>query len=435
MVRFYFTSEKPFAKQPKETEHLFQNYEVPFEYAFKTINDLLTHDYNFRKFYQITPIYEIDIQEPQFYVMACRHNRYEITNIGGDVYHEINYQKLIPHEHLYAIAKGINQKYFEIDINNKELIYALICRGYKEDLEKIITAWQKGETDIRQDSQIATLFVIHHANKYGDFFLPETKHVGFTHLLDAYAKYGTPEQQDYLLKYREHNHILILTKYATTQLKQKLLNEKSTVIKKEILSNSERNELDLTSLLKSRNRSVLTKLIDKTNNEDFFQLLKNLLSRSFMPKLDDIAMSMLMERCIEIYPELVDNLITKINQTKFKSTLFQVDNNKFRNKLINERPILSTKDKKTLIHFGGYPYAQMFESEISNDIKEYVEECLDKQDEHLQTIKDAKFSIYKTSLNALSNENLNKLMQENIAPFKKEAIQNVIHKRREAGQY
>ena len=433
MVKFYFTSEKPFAKQPKEIGHLFQDFACPYEYASATIDDLLTK--KFEKSFELHPIYEIDIQEPTFHVHPFHHKNYKITNAGGDTYQEIDYHKLIPYNHLYAIAKGINQKHFEIDIKNKELIYALICRGYKKDLEKIITAWQKGENDIHKDSQIATLFVTHHANKYGDFFLPETRHVGFTHLLDAYAKYGTPEQQDYLLKYRAHDHILMLTKYATTQLKQKLLNEKSTVIKEEILSNSERNELDLTSLLKSKNRNVLTKLIDKTSNEEFFQLLKNLLSRSFMPKLDDIAMSMLMERCIEIYPELVDNLVTKINQTKFKTTLFQVDNNKFRNKLINERPILSTKDKKTLIHFGGYPYAQMFESEISNDIKEYVEECLDKQDKHLRTIKDAKFSIYKTSLNALSNENLNKLIQENIAPFKKEAIQNVIDKRREAGQY
>ena len=433
MVKFYFTSEKPFAKQPKETEHLLQEYECPFEYAFETINDLLTH--KFRRFYQMTPIYEIDIQEPKFHVKPAFHNQYKITNIGGDLYHEIDYQKSIPHDHPYAIAKGINQAHLEIDINNKEILHALICRGYKEDLEKIITAWQKGEPGIYQNSYIATLFVTHHASKYGDMSLSETRHVGFSDLLDAYAKHGTPEQQEHLIKYREYSHILMLADYANTELKQKLLNEKSNAIKEKVLSNSKRNELELTTLLKTRKTSLLRKLIDKTNDNEFRQLLENLLSRSFMAKLSEIGTTMLIERCIETCPDLLDDLVAKLNQSKFNSNLFQVNNNKFRNKLIDENPNLSTKDKIILIHYGGYPYAQLFETEISKGVARCVEECLYRQDKHIQTIIDDKFSIYKTSLNALSNENLNKLLKEDIAPFKKEAIRNVLDKRREAGQY
>ena len=433
MVKFYFTSEKPFAKQPKEIEHLFQDFACPYEYASATIDDLLTK--KFEKSFELHPIYEINIQEPTFHVHPFHHKNYKITNAGGDTYQEIDYRKLIPYNHLYAIAKGINQEDFEIDINNKELLYALICRGYEKDLEKIINYWQKGEPSIYQNSHIATLFVTHHADKYGDFFLSETKHLAHSNVLAAYGKYGTTEQQDYLLKYRSHSHILMLADSANTELKQKILNEKSDVIKEKVIFNSERNELNLTALLKTRKRSILQRLISKTNDDKFRQLLKNLLSRSFMAKLNETSTTMLVERCIETCPDLLDDLVTKINQAKFNSNLFQVDNNKFRNKLIDENPKLSTKDKIILIRYGGHPYAKLFETDISKGVARCVEECLYQQDDHIQTIKVEKLSICKRKLNFLNNENLNKLLEEDIAPFKKEAIRNVLDKRREAGQY
>lgn len=433
MVKFYFTSEKPFAEYPKENAHFFQEFACPYEYACTTIDDLLSK--KFEKSFELHPIYEIDIQEPKFHVHPFYHNNYKITNAGGDTYREIDYQKLIPYDHLYAIAKNINQEHFKIDINNKELLYALICRGHDEDLEKIIDAWQKGEPGIYQNSHIATLFVTHHANKYGNLFLSETKNIKLSNLLDAYANYGTTEQQEHLLKHSSHNHILMLTNCANKELKQKLLNEKSNLIKEKILSNSERNELDLTALLKTRNRGVLEELIDKTNNDEFRQLLINLLGRSFMSKLNETGTTMLIERCIETCPDLLNDLLDKINRVTLNSTLFQVDNNKFRNKLIEENPNLSTKDKIILIRYGGYPYAKLFETDISKGVERCVEECLYQQDKHIQSINDYQFSIFKKELNFLSNEKLNKLMHENIAPFKKEAIQNVLDKRQEAGQY
>ena len=433
MVKFYFTSEKPFAKYPKENAHFFQEFACPYEYACTTIDDLLSK--KFEKSFELHPIYEINIQEPKFHVHPFYHNSYKITNAGDDAYREIDYQKLIPYNHLYAIAKGINREHFEININNKELIYALICRGYEEDLEKIFNAWQTGTPGIYRNSHIATLFVTHHADKYGDLFLSETQHLPLNNLLDAYAKYGTAEQQNHLVKNRSHNHILMLTNCPNKELKQKLLNEKTTLITEKVLSNSERNELNLTALLKTRNRRILIQLIDKTNDDEFRQLLKNLLGRSFMAKLSETGITMLVERCIETCPDLLEDLVTKINQVKFNSTLFQVNNNKFRNKLIDENPNLSTKDKIILIRYGGYPYAQMFGIDISKGVTRCVEECLYQQDEHIQTIKDDKFSICKRKLNFLSNENLNKLLQEEIAPFKKEAIQNVLDKRQVASQY
>ena len=433
MVKFYFTSKKPFAEKPKETEHLFQEFECPYEYAFTSIDELLTN--KFETSFELHPIYEIDIQEPKFHVTRFHHKKYKVTNAGGDAYHEIDYHKSIPYDHLYAIAKGIIQEHFEIDINNKELLYAIICRGYQEDLEKIIKAWQKGEPGIYQNSHIATLFVTHHTDKYGNFFLSETKHLAHSNVLAAYGKYGTTEQQEHLLKNRSHSHILMLADSANAQLKQKLINEKSDLIKETVLSNSKRNELDLTTLLKTRNTSLLIKLIDKTNDDEFSQLLKNLLSRSFMAKLKEIGTTMLVERCIETCPDLLDDLVTKLNQTTFNSNLFQVDNNKFRNKLIDETQNLSTKDKIILIRYGGYPYAKLFENEISKGVARCVKKCLYQQDEHIQTIKNNKIFICKRKLNFLSNENLNKLLEEDIAPFKKEAIRNVLDKRREAGQY
>ena len=153
-----------------------------------------------------------------------------------------------------------------------------------------------------------------------------------------------------------------------------------------------------------------------------------------MPKQNETGTTMLVERCIETCPDLLDNLIDKINQLKFNSTLFRVDNNKFRNKLIDKNPNLSTKDKITLIRYGGYPYAQMFESEISKGITRCVEEFLYQQNEHIQSIKDYQFFICERTLNLLSNENLNKSLEEDIAPFKKEIIRNVLDKRQEAGQ-
>lgn len=433
MVKFYFTSEKPFAKQPKEIGHLFQDFTCPYEYASATIDDLLTK--KFEKSFELHPIYEINIQEPTFHVHPFHHKNYKITNIGGDTYQEIDYHKLIPYNHLYAIAKGINQEDFEIDINNKELLYALICRGYEKDLEKIINYWQKGEVGIYQNSHIATLFVTHHANKYGDFFLSETKYLADSNLLAAYAKYGTTEQQDHLLRYREHGHILMLADCANTELKQKLLNEKSELIKEKVLFNTERNELNLTTLLKTRSTNLILNLIDKTNDDEFRQLLKNILGRSFMAKLNETSTKMLVERCMETCPDLLDNLVDKINQLKFNSSLFRVNNNKFRNKLIDENPNLSTKDKITLIRYGGYPYAQLFKTDISKGVIRCVEECLYQQNKHIQSIKDYQFFICERTLNLLSNENLNKSLEENIAPFKKEAIRKVLDKRREAGQY
>ena len=248
-------------------------------------------------------------------------------------------------------------------------------------------------------------------------------------------KYGTTKQQDHLLRYHEHGHILMLADSANTELKQKLLNEKSNLIKEKVLFNSERNELNLTTLLKTRSTSLILNLIDKTNDDEFRQLLKNILGRSFMAKLSETGTKMLVERCMETCPDLLDNLVDKINQLKFNSTLFQVNNNKFRNKLIDENPNLSTKDKITLICYGGYPYAQMFESEISKGVKRCVEKCLYQQNEHIQSIKDYQFFICERTLNLLSNENLNESLEEDIAPFKKEAIRNVLDKRREAGQY
>lgn len=66
MVKFYFTSKKPFAKQPKEIGHLFQDFTCPYEYATATIDDLLTK--KFEKSFELHPIYEINIQEPTFHV-------------------------------------------------------------------------------------------------------------------------------------------------------------------------------------------------------------------------------------------------------------------------------------------------------------------------------------------------------------------------------
>ena len=77
----------------------------------------------------------------------------------------------------------------------------------------------------------------------------------------------------------------------------------------------------------------------------------------------------------------------------------------------------------------------MFENEISKGITRCVEECLYQQNENIQSIKDYQFFICERTLNLLSNENLNKSLEEDIAPFKKEIIRNVLDKRREAGQY
>lgn len=260
MIKFYFTSEKPFVEKPKETEHLFQEFECPYEYAFTTIDDLLGN--KFKTSFELHPIYEIDIQEPKFHVTRFHHKKYKVTNAGGDVYHEIDYHKSIPHDHLYAIAKGINQTHFEININNKELLYALICRGHEKDLEKIINAWQKREPNIYQNSHIATLFVTHQADKYGDFFLSETKHLAHSNVLAAYGKYGTTEQQDYLLKYRSH---------IEAPFEIKLPNRALMIINKYIYDNPK-----ITSIIKQlmeKHQTQLGTFINQPFIEKLFELL------------------------------------------------------------------------------------------------------------------------------------------------------------------
>lgn len=433
MVKFYFNNDLPFIVSPqysKPNQHP-EHKVICFQTtrAFKSVKELLNHPL---KSQNISNIYEIDIDEPHYYLELDDFGAHEITNLGEIPYQEINYAQHLPYNHPLLIAKNINQENFEISTSNEARIYALIQRGKPEDLEKIINNLHNCHPDICDNFFIMKEIIRYHAKKYGNLFLQKAKS-DFA-LVQCFAQYGTSEQCEYLIEHGTNFDKQTLAKYGTFELKQKLLKEKSVLIKQKALLYVKENELDLSPLLKTKHPKILETVTLIANQDELYQLLHHVINLPDISKLTEITVKTLIERCIENYPDLLERLVEKINQNGFNSKLLSVDNNVFRNKLI-EPYSLTKQEIYKLITEGGYPYLKLFENNSDEDIQNYIREQLNKQDEDIRGIKEYKFTIPVSSINRLSNQQLLLLLEEDIAPFKKEAIQKVLNNRQEAGQF
>lgn len=439
MVKFYFDNDTPFKVSPQYSEpKQHPKHKVIYfrtTNAFKSVKELLNHPL---KSQNLNNIYEIDIDEPHYYIKSDNFGAHQITNLGKIPYREINYTQHLPHNHPLLIAKGINQDNIEISTSfvittsNEARIYALIQRGKPEDLEKIIDAWHDRHSDIYDDFFIIKEIIKYHAEKYGNLFLQ--KATSEWALVQCFAKYGTSEQHEYLIKQGTNFDKQTLAKYGTFELKQKLLKEKSVLIKQQALVNVKENELDLSPLLKTEHPKILEAITIIANQEELYQLLHHVINLPNISKLTEITVQKLTERCIETYPDLLEKLVEKLNENGFNPKLLSVDNNVLRNKLIKQYKLTKQEIYK-LITEGGYPYLKLFENDSDEDIQNYVREQLAKQSDDIQTIKDAEFAIPISSINRLSNQQLLSLLEEDIAPFKKETIQKALDNRSKAGQF
>lgn len=272
----------------------------------------------------------------------------------------------------------------------------------------------------------------YHAEKYGNLFLQ--KATSDWSLLQCFAQYGTSEQQDYLIERSDNFGKQTLAKYGTFELKQKLLKEKSVLIKQEVLRNIKENQLDLSPLLKTKHPKILETITQITNRDELYQLLHHIINLADISKLTEFTVQKLTERCIETYPDLLESLVEKLNENGFNSKLLSVNDNVLRNKLIEQYPLTKQEIYK-LITEGGYPYMKLFENHDDEDIRNYVNEQLLKQPQDIREIKKYKFNILISSINRLNNQQLLLLLDDDIAPFKKEAIQKVLNNRQEANQF
>jgi len=433
MVTYYFDNDAPFKISPQYIQpDQHPQHKVTYlrtTGAFESVEALLNYPL---KSGQLSNIYQIDIEEPQYYVKASTHGGHIITNLGKIPYHEIDYAQHLPYDHPLLIAKGINQDDFEIQTSNETRLYALIQRGKPKDLEKIIDAWHNLHPDIYDNIFIMKQLIQYHAEKYGDLLLQ--KAVSSWALLECFAQYGTSEQHDYLIERSDNHKKQILAKYGNLELKQKLLAEKSVLIKQETLRNVKENQLDLSPLLKTKHPKILETITQITNRDELYQLLHHIINLADISKLTEFTVQKLTERCIETYPDLLESLVEKLNENGFNSKLLSVNDNVLRNKLIEQYPLTKQEIYK-LITEGGYPYMKLFKNHDDEDIRNYVNEQLLKQPQDIREIKKYKFNILISSINRLSNQQLLSLLDDDIAPFKKEAIQKVLNNRQEAGQY
>lgn len=433
MTTYYFDNDAPFRVSPRYIQPD-QHPQHKITYlrttsAFESVEALLNHPLKIDK---LSNIYQIDIEEPQYYVKASTHGGHIITNLGKIPYHEIDYTQHLPYDHPLLIAKGINQDNFEIQTSNEARIYALIQRGKSEDLEKIIDAWHDQHSGIYDDFFIMKEIIKYHAEKYGNLFLQKT--TSDYALLQCFAQYGTSEQHDYLIEQSDNFGKQTLAKYGTLELKQKLLKEKSVLIKQEALRNVKENQLDLSPLLKTKHPKILETITLIANQEKLYQLLHHIINLTDISKLTEFTVQKLTERCIKTYPDLLESLVAKLNENGFNSKLLSVNDNVLRNKLIEQYPLTKQEIYK-LITEGGYPYMKLFENHDDEDIRNYVNEQLLKQPQDIREIKKYKFNILISSINRLSNQQLLLLLDDDIAPFKKEAIQKVLNNRQEANQF
>lgn len=433
MVTYYFDNDAPFRVSPQYIQpDQHPQHKITYlrtTHAFESVEELLKYPLNLE---QLSNIYQIDIEEPQYYVQATNYGGHIITNNGKIPYQEIEYVKHLPQNHPLLIAKGINQENFEFSTSNEARIYALIQRGKSEDLEKIIDAWHNHHSDIYDDFFIMKEIIKYHAKKYGNLFLQ--KATSDWALLQCFAQYGTSEQQDYLIEQSDNFGKQTLAKYGTFELKQKLLKEKSVLIKQEVLRNVKENQLDLSPLLKTKHPKILETITQITNRDELYQLLHHVINLPDISKLTEFTVQKLTERCIETYPDLLESLVEKLNENGFNSKLLSVNDNVLRNKLIEQYPLTKQEIYK-LITEGGYPYMKLFENHDDEDIRNYVNEQLLKQPQDIREIKKYKFNILISSINRLSNQQLLLLLDDDIAPFKKEAIQKVLNNRQEANQF
>lgn len=268
--------------------------------------------------------------------------------------------------------------------------------------------------------------------KYGNLSLQ--KAASDWAVLQCFAEYGTSEQHKYLIEKGTNFDKQTLAKYGTLELKQKLLKEKSVLIKQQALLNVKENELDLGPLLKTEHPKILESIALIANQEELHQLLHHVINLPDINKLTETTIQTLTERCIQSYPDLLEKLVTKFNENGFNPKLLSVDNNVLRNKLIKQYQLTKQEIYK-LITEGGYPYQKLFENHSDEDIQNYTREQLAKQSDDIQTIKDAKFAIPISNINRLSNQQLLSLLEEDIAPFKKETIQKALDNRSKAGQF
>lgn len=256
MVTYYFDNDAPFKISPQYIQpDQHPQYKVTYlrtTGAFESVEALLNH---LIKIDKLSNIYQIDIEEPQYYAKANRYGGYIITNLGEIPYQEIDYAKHLPPNHPLLIAKGIDQNDYEICTSNEPRLYALIQRGKPKDLEKIIDAWNNQHPDIYDNFFIMKEIIKYHAKKYGNLFIE--KAASDYALLQCFAQYGTSEQQDYLIKQSDNFDKQTLAKYGTFELKQKLLKEKSVLIKQQALLNVKENELDLSPVLKTKHPKIL----------------------------------------------------------------------------------------------------------------------------------------------------------------------------------
>ena len=433
MVTYYFDNDVPFKVSPRYTQpDQHPQYKVTYLRtinAFESIEILLN---NLIKLEKLSNIYQIDIEEPQYYVKANTYGGYIITNLGEIPYQEIDYAKHLPQNHPLLIAKGIDQNDYEICTSNEPRLYALIQRGKPKDLEKIIDAWNNQHPEIYDNFFVMKEIIKYHAKKYGNLFIE--KAANNYGLLQCFAQYGTSEQHDYLIEQSDNFDKQTLAKYGTLELKQKLLKEKSVLIKQQALLNVKENELDLSPLLKTKHPKILETITQITNRDELYQLLHHVINLSNISNLTEFTIQKLTERCIETYPDLLESLVAKLNENSFNPKLLSVNNNVLRNKLIEQYP-LNRQEIYKLITEGGYPYMKLFENHDDEDIRNYVNEQLLKQPQDIRGIKKYKFSIPISSINRLSNQQLLSLLDDDIAPFKKEAIQKVLNNRREANQF
>ena len=138
MVTYYFDNDAPFRVSPRYIQpDQHPQHKITYlrtTHAFESVEELLKYPLNLE---QLSNIYQIDIEEPQYYVQATNYGGHIITNLGQIPYQEIDYAKHLPQNHPLLIAKGIDKSDYEIHTSNETRLYALIQRGKPNLLEKI----------------------------------------------------------------------------------------------------------------------------------------------------------------------------------------------------------------------------------------------------------------------------------------------------------
>lgn len=238
-------------------------------YVYSNVQSLLDDRFRHERF----KIFKLQTEQDEFITnIKVNNNLFYIKNHKDLIIEEINYSEMINHNHLFMIAKGLNQREFDIANENYNNHILLAGRGLEKDVEQILSIYNKvtNKDKYYKLKKIKEILIQYHPEKYGDRFLEEKD---FVHL---YGKYGTPEQKKRVLDILTNTPLKDVIATADYDIKSHFIDHKEAQIRISALFQLPKGVISLESCLSEKRPSVLMKLIPILTKEELTIITRNL---------------------------------------------------------------------------------------------------------------------------------------------------------------